>query len=76
MKAISITQQIDRQKMKILGAEAWLARARAGDIKRAPEAIEKARGDLEIDKAILSTLEWLERNYEAVKSAVAKGGAI
>ena len=75
MTAISITQQIDRQKMKILGAEAWLARARSGDIKRAPEAIEKAAADLEIDRAILGTLQWLARNYDAVKAPVAKGGA-
>lgn len=75
MTAISITQQIERQQMKILGAEAWLDRARAGDIKRGPEAVDKAAADLEIDRAILGTLQWLARNYDAVKAAVAKGGA-
>lgn len=75
MTTISITQQIGRQKTKILGAEDWLSRAKKGDIKRGPEAIEKAAADLEIDKAILGTLEWLARNYDAVKAAVGKGVA-
>lgn len=71
MTAITLTQQIHRQERKILGAQDWITRARRGDIKRAPEAIEKASADLEIDKAMLATLRWLDRNYDAVKAAVA-----
>lgn len=74
MKTISLTQQIERQERKILGAQDWLTRAQRGAIKRAPEAIEKAAADLEIDNAILGTLRWLAKNYDVVKAAVAKKG--
>jgi len=70
MSDTSLAKQIERQERKILGAQDWLTRAQRGAIKRAPEAIEKAAADLEIDKAMLATLRWLERNYETVKTAV------
>lgn len=77
MTDVPLAKQISRQERKILGAEDWVTRARRNEIKRPAEAIAKAADDLVADKAILTTLRWLERNYEAVKAAAAakKAGA-
>lgn len=69
MAQYELSELIERQKRKILGASDWMTRAKKGDIKRSPEAIEKASDDLSKDRAILATLEWLFKNSDAVKAA-------
>ena len=69
MAQYELSELIERQKRKILGATDWMVRAKKGDIKRSPEAIEKASDDLSKDRAILATLEWLFKNSDAVKTA-------
>lgn len=74
MADIPLTDQISRQERKILGAQDWVMRARQNQIKRSPDAIEKASADLATDKAILKTLQWLDRNKDAVKAAAKTEG--